>query len=760
MMISFSLSFLTISTVTFLVLLLQTSTTAYSPEVSHRNIAGLWKLTQTTTSNSFQQPLRYPIKEFTVYPKDKNRRTSTTNTLSEIKKQSILLMLKESGQFEQYTEENDENSSSSIPDKLQYHKADILDRYSAFGRLRGSWELVDGKLILAPDRPTNDGDKKSQDAVLEGEVVAFSEQGLADNPALSKNNDNDDGSSSTISTNNENRNNPVLDTHLSVPKGRINVGRFMYPKHHPYFFDTPMYNPLIKGKFELKQVLGSLNTQQSQNKEEVVPELFRERDFYGKKFWLTSHPLQPHQPKGKKRWSIKYNKYVDKNRRTSTTNTLSEIKKQSILLMLKESGQFEQYTEENDENSSSSIPDKLQYHKADILDRYSAFGRLRGSWELVDGKLILAPDRPTNDGDKKSQDAVLEGEVVAFSEQGLADNPALSKNNDNDDGSSSTISTNNENRNNPVLDTHLSVPKGRINVGRFMYPKHHPYFFDTPMYNPLIKGKFELKQVLGSLNTQQSQNKEEVVPELFRERDFYGKKFWLTSHPLQPHQPKGKKRWSIKYNKYVEDPPPKRKKAEESADKPIPTVNVIEVEFFQNNTFATIGGMGASTILRGKFYVIGDKKDQLWMQIWRFGFGRSVSGSVYSEGTYLSKDDEKTYWGRIEYVQDGEGELGDTEGKDGDTAMRANKATTEPGESHPSDDNRRLLVKGSVIFGGNGLEPQPIGRFILTERTTAQTDEEDGDEEEDDDEEDTLKMDADATDSDDQPFFNGDDAFQ
>ncbi|KAG7349386.1 hypothetical protein IV203_011983 [Nitzschia inconspicua] len=519
MMISFSLSFLTVSTVTFLVLLLHTSTTAYSPEVSHRHIAGLWKLTQTTTSNSFQQPQRYPIKEFTVYPKDKNRRTSTTNTLS-------------------------------------------------------------------------------------------------------------------------------------------------------------------------------------------------------------------------------------------------EIKKQSILLMLKENGQFEQYTEENDENSSSSIPDKLQYHKADILDRYSAFGRLRGSWELVDGKLILAPDRPTNDGDKKSQDAVLEGEVVAFSEQGLADNPALSKNYDNDDGSSSTTSTNSENRNNPVLDTHLSVPKGRINVGRFMYPKHHPYFFDTPMYNPLIKGKFELKQVLGSLNTQQSQNKEEVVPELFRERDFYGKKFWLTSHPLQPHQPKGKKRWSIKYNKYVEDPPPKRKKADESADKPIPTVNVIEVEFFQNNTFATIGGMGASTILRGKFYVIGDKKDQLWMQIWRFGFGRSVSGSVYSEGTYLSKDDEKTYWGRIEYVQDGEGELGGTEGKDGDTATRASKATIEPGESHPSDDNRRLRVKGSVIFGGNGLEPQPIGRFILTERTTAQTDEEDGDEEEDDDEEDTLKMDVDATDSDDQPFFNGDDAFQ
>jgi hypothetical protein len=325
------------ATATLLWLLLQSPVLAYSPEVSHRHIPGLWKLTPTTTRNPNPLPTRYPIKEFTVYPKDKYKQRTTgidgELETSNNKKPSILLMLKENGQFEQYPEDtNCESMMSSriqqqqqtfIPEKLQYHKAaDVLDRYSAFGRLRGNWELVDGKLILAPDRPINDDeyDKTSQDAVLEGEVVAFSERGLSDNPALARkshhhddNNPNtNDSPPNTAPKSNHNSNSKVvLDTHLSVPKGRINVGRFMYPKHHPYFFVTPIYNPLMKGKFELKQVLGSLNTQQWKEKEaETQTELFRQKDFYGKKFWLTSHPLSPYQPKGKIRWSIKYHKYV------------------------------------------------------------------------------------------------------------------------------------------------------------------------------------------------------------------------------------------------------------------------------------------------------------------------------------------------------------------------------------------------------------------------------------------------------------------
>lgn len=142
------------------------------------------------------------------------------------------------------------------------------------------------------------------------------------------------------------------------------------------------------------------------------------------------------------------------------------------------------------------------------------------------------------------------------------------------------------------------------------------------------------------------------------------------------------------------------------------------------------------------------------MQIWRFGFGRSVSGSVYSEGTYLSKDDEKTYWGRIEFVQ-GDNEEGASKENEGEVSSID---ATVPTMTTSDDAAPRLIVKGSVILGGNGLEPQPIGRFILTERTTVENDDEEEDDDDDDDTPRTTLLDA--TDSDDPPYFNADDAFQ
>jgi len=168
-------------------------------------------------------------------------------------------------------------------------------------------------------------------------------------------------------------------------------------------------------------------------------------------------------------------------------------------------------------------------------------------------------------------------------------------------------------------------------------------------------------------------------------------------------------------------------------------------------------GMGSNTILRGKFYVIGDKKDQLWMQIWRFGFGRSVSGSVYSEGMYLTKDDEKTYWGKIEYVGEGKGNKNSSSYSSPASPTLETKSDSNALSLPFPERKSRLLVKGSVIFGGNGLEPQPIGRFILTERTSMQTEEES--EEEDEDFDDEPASEREGT-SDDQPFFNSDDAFQ
>jgi hypothetical protein len=130
----------------------------------------------------------------------------------------------------------------------------------------------------------------------------------------------------------------------------------------------------------------------------------------------------------------------------------------------------------------------------------------------------------------------LVGEVVAKKEQSLADNPIVQN----------TTNINKLSK----FDTHLSVPEGKVNVGKFFYPKQHPSFFEQPMFSATTKGKFELKQVLGSLNAQNPEVEEQLI-EKYRQTDFHGKRFLLTSHPLGRHRPKGNIRWSIKYNRYV-----------------------------------------------------------------------------------------------------------------------------------------------------------------------------------------------------------------
>ena len=167
----------------------------------------------------------------------------------------------------------------------------------------------------------------------------------------------------------------------------------------------------------------------------------------------------------------------------------------------------------------------------------------------------------------------------------------------------------------------------------------------------------------------------------------------------------------------LEDLPNKKaKEAAEAAENRPANIRVMKVTMFPNNTFSSVEGVG-DTILRGKFSVIGEKRDQLWMHITRFGFGRSVSGSVYSEGHGLSHEDAKSYWGKISV----EGEEGEEED---------NYDSNEPFDG--SDPSKRLLVQGSVIYGFQ-LEPVPIGRFIL--REVDETDLVDDDEEDDDDDE-------------------------
>jgi len=164
----------------------------------------------------------------------------------------------------------------------------------------------------------------------------------------------------------------------------------------------------------------------------------------------------------------------------------------------------------------------------------------------------------------------------------------------------------------------------------------------------------------------------------------------------------------------------------------------MKVMIHANNTFSTLAGMGgsdATNILRGRFNVIGDKRDQVWMQSVRFGFGRSVSGSLYSEGNALGEE-TKSYWGKISYED--EGEEGSGDGNSESTPASASSLspeTTEQGE-HTDSSKRRLQVTGSVIVGW-GLEPQPVARFIMREAEDEDDselldDEEDEDEDDDD----------------------------
>jgi len=227
--------------------------------------------------------------------------------------------------------------------------------------------------------------------------------------------------------------------------------------------------------------------------------------------------------------------------------------------------------------------------------------------------------------------------------------------------------------------------------------------------------------------------------EKFKREDFLTKKFILTSYPMPKHQPKGELRWSIKYNKFVRDPPKNNAAAsgnnQEEEETPMP-LRVMEVAFFANHTFTTLGGLG-EMVLRGKWDVIGQQKDQFWMQVWRFGFGRSAPGSTYSEGLGLSHTDEKAYWGSIAYEQ--VETTNNKQEKDGENSMTANldssSSSTSSGDVNEGTDEEesRIEVRGSVLDGW-GLEPEPVAKFIMREITEAELYE---DEDEDDEDEDT-----------------------
>lgn len=336
---------------------------------------------------------------------------------------------------------------------------------------------------------------------------------------------------------------------------------------------------------------------------------------------------------------------------------------------------------------------------------------MKGSWALIDGRLILATARSKDIQNIRTEghnhDTILEGKIVATSDSRLIDNPVLleqQQQNQNKDRKDEGDKTEEKKK-----DIHLSVPQGDVKIGKFFYPQNHPSFFEQPIFDPTSTGSFELRQVLGNLNTQIEEDK---LVEKFRKKDLMNKKYFITSYPL-PKVQKKKKRWSIKYNKYM-DAKPKTSDQEDWEEKqrkePI-KIKTFEVELFANNTFQTGAGLG-DTILRGKWSIVGEKRDQLWLQVWRFGFGRNVSGSTFSEGKGLSQKDDVAYWGKIYEV---------------DTVSKEDSIEDNPLKWKGT----KIEINGSVMLGLD-LEPCSIARFTMIEKT--EDDYYDHEDEEDDDE--------------------------
>lgn len=390
----------------------------------------------------------------------------------------------------------------------------------------------------------------------------------------------------------------------------------------------------------------------------------------------------------------------------------TERKQTEIFIKLKDDQTFEQCTSLlfSDGEESETMEERLA---AEILKRERESFAWKGTWDFVDGKLILAADRPEKkpffvyddddntgkDGNWKTDDTILVGKVSVRSEQSLTDNPAVKKQQMLADESNKDSSQEQAPKKQSI-DIYLSVPNGKIKTGKFMYPKNHPSFFEQPIFNPRSMGNFELKQILGDYNARVTganpNGDDDDMVELFRKDDLVGKRFYLSTYPLPKRKKKNRR------GQEVED---------EDEAQPQKNMQVFAVELFANNTFSTVYGLGSSTVLRGKWSIIGEKRDQIWIQVYRFGFGRSVSYGTYSEGMSLTQDDEKAYWGKITQV---------------DTIRKEITGADCPHQAH-----KKIEIDGAVMVGW-GLEPCSVGRFKMIEIKEEITMEEESDETEQD----------------------------
>ena len=195
---------------------------------------------------------------------------------------------------------------------------------------------------------------------------------------------------------------------------------------------------------------------------------------------------------------------------------------------------------------------------------------------------------------------------------------------------------------------------GTICKGKFFYPRTHPSFFDQPLASREPLGPFTLEQSIAT-QTVVDVVEDERADNEYQQSDFYNRSFIMT---IEPVQPKGKDN------------------DHESLDLPA-DLRAMPIQFYQNNTFQALA---MNKILRGRFRIT--KEDKLAFDVSLFGAGRSMPGSVFSEGIGLSHEDKRSYLGNVQ------------------------------------KSNGRLYVEGSVTFGsdlGSDARPEPVGIFLLTE---------------------------------------------
>lgn len=390
-----------------------------------------------------------------------------------------------------------------------------------------------------------------------------------------------------------------------------------------------------------------------------------------------------------------------------------------VLLMLRDDGSFVQYGAVSD----SDVERRQRQSRSKGVRRWKRYGQeeedpivqvFQGTWNFDGKELILASDRPHiekeggnggGDGPQNQNqnhllqvhDTMFSGEVsVTQINEALADDSLPTDVFEEEERDSNTLA--------PKDDIFLSVQNGVIGVGKYMYPKDHPSFFEkpnAPIFQPQQIGTFELRQMMGVLNafnTDQPEEDAKVEPK-FLPDDFYEKIFLLTSEPIQMKRAKPKIKWSKQAGGYV-----KEKDAGASiVDQQPFDLRVMPIEFFKNNTFQAIG---SGKILRGRFGLEGSAQDKLWFAVSLFGAGRSAPGSVFSEGPGLTHEDERSYIGDIELWERG----------------KANEGEDESGATCNDEEDKGLarvmFVEGAITVGqdmGTDTRAIPVARFTMRE---------------------------------------------